>query len=143
MIVLDTNVLSELMKPTSSENVRNWFARQTETNLFTTAINQSEILYGIAALPEGKRREGLQQTAREMFAEDYAGRILPFDSEAAIAFAAIASERKRLGRPISEADARIAAICYAREAAIATRNVADFENCGISIVNPWQESPDI
>lgn len=78
-----------------------------------------------------------------MFAEDFAGRILPFDEGAAIAFAKIASERRRRGRPISQADAQIASICYARKAAIATRNVSDFEGCGISIVNPWNNEFDI
>jgi toxin FitB len=112
-------------------------ATQPLTNLFTTTITQAEILYGIALLTSGKRQTELSQAAQLMFAEDFAGRILPFDETAAIAFARIAAERRRMGKPISQADAQIASICYTRQATLATRNVSDFEGCGITIVNPW------
>lgn len=138
MIVLDTNVVSELMHPRGSLVVRQWVAAQPITNLFTTSITQAEILYGIALLPSGKRQTELSQTAQLMFAEDFAGHILPFDEAAAIAFAKIAAKRRQMGKPISQADAQIASICYTRLATLATRNVSDFEGCGIVIVNPWE-----
>ncbi|MEQ9553830.1 MAG: type II toxin-antitoxin system VapC family toxin [Coleofasciculus sp. G3-WIS-01] len=138
MIVLDTNVLSELMHPRGSQVVRQWVAAQPLTNLFTTTITQAEILYGIALLPAGKRQAELNQAAQLMFAEDFIGRILPFDETAAIAFARIAAERRRMGKPISQSDAQIASICSACQATLATRNVSDFEGCGITLVNPWE-----
>jgi toxin FitB len=138
MIILDTNVLSELMKPKKSEIVRNWAVQQSLIDLFTTTITQAEILYGIALLPAGKRRDELSQAAHLMFSEDFAGHVLPFDQSAAVAFANIASQRRQNGTPISQADAMIAAICYTCGATIATRNVSDFEGCGISIINPWE-----
>lgn len=138
MIVLDTNVLSELMKPQGSIVVRNWAAQQPVTSLFTTTITQAEILYGITILPEGKRKYELYQAATLMFAEDFLGRILPFDESAAIAFANISAQRRLSGTPISQADAQIAAICYSHNAVIATRNVSDFLGCEIFIINPWE-----
>jgi toxin FitB len=139
MIVLDTNVLSELIKPQGSTIVCNWASQQPVTSLFTTTITQAEILYGIAILPEGKRKYQLYQAATLMFVEDFAGRVITFDESAAVAFANISAQRRLSGMPISQADAQIAAICYSRNAAIATRNVVDFTNCGIFIINPWQE----
>ncbi|BAZ54306.1 PIN domain protein (plasmid) [Nostoc sp. NIES-4103] len=138
MIVLDTNVLSELMKHQGSIVVRNWAAQQPVTSLFTTTITQAEILYGITILPEGKRKYELYQAATLMFAEDFLGRILPFDESAAIACANISAQRRLSGTPISQADAQIAAICYSHNAAIATRNVSDFLGCEIFIINPWE-----
>ncbi len=138
MIVLDTNVLSELMNSKGSLVVRQWVAAQPINNFFTTTITQAEILYGIALLPPGKRQTELAQASELMFAEDFGGRILPFDEIAAIAFARIASNRRRMGKPISQADAQIASICYTRQATLATRNVSDFEGCDITIINPWE-----
>jgi len=138
MIVLDTNVVSELMHPRGSSVVRQWVAAQPITNLFTTTITQAEILYGIALLPSGKRQTELNQTAQLMFSEDFSERILPFDEAATISFARIAAERRKMGKPISQADAQIASICYTRLATLATCNVSDFEGCGIAIVNPWE-----
>ncbi|MDB9495919.1 type II toxin-antitoxin system VapC family toxin [Spirulina major CS-329] len=137
MIVLDTNVLSELMRPQGSGVVGEWVGQQVSSELYITAITAAEILYGIALLPQGKRREALSEAAQLMFREDFAGRILPFDEAAAVAFASIAAERRRSGTPISQADAQIVSICRVHGAAIATRNVDDFAGCGIAIVNPW------
>ena len=89
-------------------------------------------------MPPGKRRSALAVEIENMLGEDFSGRILPFDSPAAVAFAEIAAERRQVGRPISQADAQIAAIARSRGAALATRNVPDFEGCGIEIVNPWR-----
>ena len=137
-IVLDTNVLSELMKPQGSRAVKNWVAAQPRENLFITSITQAEILYGIAIMAESKRSFALKEAARAMFDEDFAGHILSFESKAAVYFAKIVANRKKSGRPISQFDAQIAAICLANEAAIATRNIDDFADCQIAIANPWQ-----
>ena len=136
-IVLDTNVLSELMKPKGSQTVKFWVAAQPRENLFTTSINQAEILGGIAIMPEGKRSIALQELAQAMFTVDFAGQILFFDSDAANCFAQLTSDRRKKGKPIAQADALIASICRANNAAIATRNVDDFLNCQIIIINPW------
>ncbi len=136
-MVLDTNVLSELMNPRGSQIVKSWVSEQPRVNLFTTSINQAEILGGIAIMPEGKRSQALQEIAQAMFAEDFAGQVLSFDSEAAICFAQITSNRRKSGNPISQADALIASVCLANNAAIITRNVNDFLDCQITIINPW------
>jgi predicted nucleic acid-binding protein len=138
MIVLDTNVLSELMRPAPSETVQRWVAAQLVTTLFTTTITQAEILFGLTLLPEGRRRSDLLIAAAQMFAEDFADRVLAFDTPSAIEFATIAATRRRQGRPTGTFDAQIAAIALSRGAALATRNVADFQDCGIAIINPWE-----
>jgi len=138
MIILDTNIISEIMKGDDcSENVYNWTSQQSITELFTTTITQGEILYGIAILPKGKRQEKLLNLANLMFQEDFEGRILSFEQKSAVAFAQIASHRRKKGLPISQADAQIAAICYSNSATIATRNVDDFQECNIAIINPF------
>ncbi|WP_372400662.1 type II toxin-antitoxin system VapC family toxin (plasmid) [Azospirillum sp. HJ39] len=138
MIVLDTNVLSELMRPFPSEAVLRWFAGRSAATLFTTTIIQAEILFGLALLPEGRRRSDLLMAAEQMFAEDLAGRVLPFDSMAAKAFAPIAAERRQKGWQTGAFDVQVAAIAVSRGAALATRNVADFLDCGIPIIDPWE-----
>ena len=137
MIILDTNVLAELMRPKPSARVVAWIAKQPAAELFTTSITEAEIFYGIELLTRGKRREGLLAAAQAMFAEDFAGHIFHFESEAARAFSRIAAHRRELGRPISHADAQIAAIAQVRRAKLATRNVADFADCRVELVNPW------
>jgi toxin FitB len=136
MIVLDTNVLSETLRPTPSARVLEWMRSEPASALFTTAITEAEMLYGIALLPEGRRRGSLEAIVELIFAEDLAGRILPFDSAAAREFADIAAGRRHAGQPISDADARIAAIARSRGAALATRNIADFTGCGLSLIDP-------
>jgi len=140
MIILDTNVLSELMRPNPSPRVVTWVAKQPAAELVTTSITEAEIFYGIELLTKGKRREGLLAAAEAMFAEDLAGRIFGFDSDAARVFSRIAAHRRSLGRPISPANAQIAAIAQARGAKLAARNVADFEDCGLNVVDPWNGS---
>jgi predicted nucleic acid-binding protein len=137
MIVLDTNVLSELMKPEPEARVVAWVAAQDAENLFTTSISQAEILHGVGLLPSGRRRRGFEAAAEAMFREDFRDRVLAFDSEAARPYAEIAVERRRVGRPISHFDAQIAAIAVRSGAMIATRNVTDFEACGVRIIDPW------
>jgi predicted nucleic acid-binding protein len=139
VIVLDTNVLSEALKPVPSDVVLRWLAAQDLADVFTTTISQAEVLYGIELLPAGKRRVGLSAAVEKMFAEAFQGRILPFDEDAARAFAKIAAARDAAGRPISQFDAMIAAIAQSRRASVATRNTADFEQCRIEVIDPWIE----
>ena len=138
MILLDTNILSELMRAAPEAAVEQWLADQPAASVFISAITEAELRYGLALMPPGKRRSALAVVIENMLGEDFSGRILPFDSPAAVAFAEIAAERRQVGRPISQADAQIAAIARSRGAALATRNVPDFEGCGIEIVNPWR-----
>ena len=138
MIVLDTNVLSELMKAEPDKAVFTWVASFPAESLFTTTITEAEIYYGLALLPLGKRRNDFEQVIANMFREDLSGRVLPFDSSAAHAYSRIAANRHQMGRPISQFDAQIAAIAFSRGAGIATRNAADFDECEIEIINPWE-----
>ena len=140
MIILDTNVLSELMKPQPVPQVAAWVAQQSGTELFTTTITEAEIFYGIELLARGKRREALVSAAEAMFTQDLAGRVLGFESDAARIFSKVAAQRRALGRPISHADAQIASITRARRAKLATRNQSDFADCGIDVIDPWTES---
>ena len=139
MIVLDTNVLCELMRPIPAAEVLRWVAAHPASQLFTTTITQAEILYGLEVMPKGKRRAALQLAVEAMFEKDFADRILPFDSDAARVFPKMAVSRRTLGRPMAQWDAQIAAIARSRGAALATRNSNDFEHCGIRLVNPWTE----
>jgi toxin FitB len=140
MIILDTNVLSELMRSEPSPRVLAWVARQPATELCTTSITEAEILYGIELLTKSKRRERLLEAAEAMFAEDLAGRVFGFESDAARAFSKIVAHRRAVGRPISHADAQIAAIAKVQGAKLATRNLGDFEECGLDVVDPWNVS---
>ena len=137
MIVLDTNVLSELMRSAPDELVAQWMDDQPNSSLFTTTVTQAEILYGVSVLPAGKRKQGLAAAVGAMFGQDFTGRVLPFDGSAAVAFAEICADRARLGRPISQFDAQIAAIARSRGAALATRDSPDFDECGIDVIDPW------
>lgn len=138
MIILDTNVLSETMRPHPSETVLAWLALPSPETVYVTAITQAEILTGIECMPDGKRRRDFMKCAEAMFAEDFAGRILPFDSVAAPRLAWCVSLRKSQGRRVREFDAQIAAIAWAHRATVATRNIKDFAGCGIELINPWQ-----
>jgi toxin FitB len=137
MLILDTNVLSELMNPQGSQTVKSWVNSQSRESLFTTTITKAEILYGIAILPEGNRKQRLQDAAHIVFNEEFLNQLLVFDSESAENFASLSTDRRRQGNPISQFDAQIAAICRTHRAAIVTRNVDDFLNCQVEIINPW------
>lgn len=139
MIVVDTNVLSELMRPSPEPSVRQWAFGQPAADLVTTAVSMAEILYGLARLPGGQRRDDLQVAATQVFTA-FANQILPFDAVAARHYAAIVERRDRLGRPIDGFDAQIAAIAASHGAAVATRNVRDFEHTGVDLVDPWSLS---
>jgi predicted nucleic acid-binding protein len=138
MLILDTNVVSELMRSSPNDSVLSWVAACPAANLYTTIITQAEILYGIMLLSPGKRRAAFEAAADAMFSNEFAGRILLFGSDAVHPYARIASARSRSGRPISHFDAQIAAIAYSTGATIVTRNTRDFERCGIKVINPWQ-----
>lgn len=139
MIIVDTNVVSELMRPSPSPQVRDWVSAQAPGELCTTAITVAEIRYGLERLADGRRKQSLLSAATEVFAafSDY---IQPFDADAAIWYATIVARRDRLGLPIDGFDAQIAAICRIRDAALATRNAKDFRETGIDVIDPWQHS---
>jgi predicted nucleic acid-binding protein len=140
VIILDTNVLSEALKPVPSDAVLRWLAAQSPSAVFTTTITLAEVLYGVETLPRGKRQTRLVAAVEKMFAEEFEGRILPFDEDAARVFAGIVASRNTAGRPISQFDAMIAAIARCHRAAVATRNTADFDRCGIQVLDPWTAS---
>ena len=135
--LLDTKVLSELLRAAPAPAVLAWFAEQPAQSLFVSAVTQAEMLLGARLLPAGKRRAALEAAVQAMFDEDFAGRILAFDSATVPAYADIVSTRRSAGRPISQFDAQIAAIAQHHGARLATRNLADFEGCGLALVNPW------
>lgn len=137
MILLDTNVLSEFMRVEPDSKVLDWVDSQPAMELAISAITVAEILHGIARLPVGKRKQKLESHAMAMFEEDFAGRILPFDAHAAVEYAALVAGAEASGRAVSMADAQIAAICRSHGAAIATRNVRDFEFSAVEVINPW------
>jgi toxin FitB len=137
VIILDTNVVSELMRPTLAPAISRSLSKYSADEIHSTSISLAEILYGVELLPAGKRKSELLAGAERLFRVVLAGRILPFEERAAEAFSHIAAARRSRGRPISELDAQIAAIASVYAATIATRNTADFEGCGIRLVNPW------
>lgn len=137
MIIIDTNVISELLRPTPEPAVEAWLGEQDGLSIYLTAISEAELRYGVAIMTSGKRRDGLGIAIDRILRDDMAGRILPFDSAAARAYADIAGTRRSAGKPISQADCQIAAIARAHNAPVATRNTPDFEGCGIDLINPW------
>lgn len=137
MIVLDTNVLSETLRAAPEDVPMAWLDRQRRSALFTTTISRAELLYGVHILPDGQRKTALLEAVKGIFVTDMAGQILGFDDDAADAYAEISASRKAAGKPISQFDAMIAAITKSRGASLATRNVKDFLDCGIQVINPW------
>ena len=136
-IVLDTNVVSELLRVPPDPNVFDWAIRQEAETLFLSAVSEAELLYGVEIMPVGRRRERLLAVIENILRAKFAGRILPFDSEAARAYAEIAAARRMAGLPISQSDCQIAAIARSRGAAVATRDASGFEGCGVTVINPW------
>ena len=139
MLLLDTNILSAMMRFVAEQEVADWIVGQATDELFTATVCQAEILSGIAVLPHGRRRAELEAATGAMFAEDFQGRVLPFDMQAAAAYADMFAARRKAGRPTGTMDLMLAAIARVRGASIVTRNVADFEGLGLTIVNPWQD----
>jgi predicted nucleic acid-binding protein len=137
MIVLDTDVVSEVLRPVPEPSLLDWLAKQPRASLFTTTVTRGEVLYGIRLLSDGKRRRGLWDAAKKIFSDDFADQVLSFDSDAADMYAEIAASRRMAGKPISQFDAMIVAVARSRGASLATRNVKDFEDCGVDVINPW------
>ncbi len=141
MFVIDTNVASELMRPEPAAEVAAWIGGRDAEDMYLTAVNEAELLYGVAIMPAGKRRDALEAAIIRWLGLGFGGRILPFDSAAARSYAEIAAERRQAGRPLGEADCQIAAICRARGARLVTRNARDFEGTGVSVIDPWSVGP--
>lgn len=137
MIVLDTNVISELMRQAPDDGVVRWVDRYPSDEVFITAVTAAELAYGVARLPDGQRKTVLAARISELLTEDFQDQILPFDGVAAEHYAQIAATREAAGHPIGMADAQIAAICRRFAACLATRNVKDFVDTGIAVLNPW------
>jgi toxin FitB len=136
MIILDTNVVSELMRAEPAPRVAAWVRSRDRRELRMTSITLAEIRYGIARLPEGRRKQVLLNTADDIF-RSFSDQVLPVDAAAAEQYAVIASTRERAGKPIAGSDALIAAVCRSRGAVLATRNLADFDGTGIDVMDPW------
>ena len=137
MIVLDSNVVSELMRISPDPAVETWAAGYALEDLFFSAVGEAELRYGAAIMPTGRRRATLTSDIEAMLHASFENRILPFDSAAARAYAEIAAARRAAGRPVSHPDSQIAAIARSRGMAVATRNIRDFEDMGIALINPW------
>jgi predicted nucleic acid-binding protein len=137
LIILDTNVISELMRSRPEPAVFAWVAAQPRDTLYTTHINQAEVFYGISAMPAGRRSEALAAAAEALFAEDFAHRVLPFAGAASRRYGEIVVARRATGRPIENFDALIAAIAFVAGASVATRDTSGFADCGLTLINPW------
>jgi len=140
MFLLDTNILSAVMATRPAPQVAIWMEEQVPDLLFTAAVCQAEILSGITVLPEGRRRDALEMAALAMFREDFAGRILPFDTDAAVIYSKLFAQRRSAGSPAAIADLMIASIARAHGASVVTRDAGDFEGCGLVLINPWSVS---
>jgi predicted nucleic acid-binding protein len=138
MFVLATNILSAMMSTRVVPEVAEWIAGQPVGLLFTTSISQAEILSGIAIMPESRRRSDLEAAAGAMFLEDFEGRVLPFDMNAAVAYADIFAARRRAGRPTATIDLLIASVARSHHASVVTRDVSGLEGCGLKVINPWK-----
>lgn len=138
MIVLDTNVVSELTRPGASRTVIDWVDEQDTSQLVITAVTAAEIRAGVALLPQGRRRREVGLRMEALITETFAGHVLAFDVHSSLHYAAILATRTRAGRPISGLDAQIGAVCAQHQATLATRNTADFDGVGLTVVNPWQ-----
>ncbi len=137
MLVIYTNVTSELMRPAPTPSVAAWIAERDAAEMYLTAISEAQLRFGVAILPAGRRRNALEDAMRRWLDLGFAERILPFESAAARAYAEIAAGPRQAGRPIGEADRQIAAISRTRGAVLVTRNVRDFQGTGVEVVDPW------
>ena len=140
MFILDTNVVSELMRPVPEPALKSWIADRATSSMFLTSVCEAELRFGLAVMPSGRRRDGLAASLERMLRAGFASRVLPFDSAAARAYAEIASARRAAGYPISQFDGQIAAIALTHGMVLATRNIWDFRSIGLAIVNPWADA---
>ncbi len=136
-VLLDTNVVSELLRPSPNPTVEGWVAERPAAELYFSAVGEAELRYGVAMLPTGQRKDALAAAIEGILREDFEGRILPFDSDAARAYANIAAAHRAAGRTVAPADCQIAAIARSQGMSVATRNVRDFGDIGIEIIDPW------
>lgn len=143
MIVLDTNVVSELMRQVPDDGVVRWVDRYPADEVFITAVTAAELAYGVERMPDGQRKTTLAVKVSELLSEDFQGQVLPFDGVAAVYYGEIAAAREEQGSPISMADAQIAAICRRFAACLATRNTKDFVDTGIILLNPWDAADEL
>jgi toxin FitB len=143
MIILDTNVISELMRARPEPAVVGWFRIRSLLEMATTTINLAEIRRGLARLPFGTRRRDLEATFNSLAAHGFANRVFDFDAAAADAYGDLAVQRERAGRPLEGLDGLIAAIAKFRGLPVATRNTDDFAGCGIDVINPWDAAPSV
>jgi predicted nucleic acid-binding protein len=137
MFLLDTNILFAVMRSTPAPEVADWIEGQPIEELFTTSISEAEILSELAIMRENRRRRDLEAAARAMFMEDFERRVLPFDQDAAAAYAEIFAARRRAGRPAATLDLMVASIARSRGASVVTRDVRGFEDSGVTVINPW------
>lgn len=137
MILLDTNIVSEVMKVTPAEVVLNWLNQQESSALYVATITIGEIAYGLRILPDGKRRTSLTDKFEQFIAQAFAQRVIDYDEPAARVYGEIMGARKESGRPMSIPDGQIAAVARCNHLCVATRNVADFEPCGVDLINPF------
>jgi predicted nucleic acid-binding protein len=140
MIILDTNIISELMKQSPSSFVSDWIDKQEVSLLFVSSITIAELSYGICVLPEGARKNHLNNAFNTMIKEAFKHRVLFFNEAAAYYYGKLMAHRKNLGRPLSILDGQIAAITVQQGASLATRNTKDFSGCGLDLINPFNKS---
>lgn len=141
MIVLDTNVVSEIMRPRPDPAVLAWLDAQAPSELWLTAVGAAELMFGVARLEDGARKQQLARSVSAMLETDFAGQVLPFDLAAASVYAQLAAQREPIGQPVAMADAQIASVCLAHGASLATRNHKHFDGLGLVIINPWSAAP--
>jgi predicted nucleic acid-binding protein len=137
VIVLDTNVVAEFMKTSPAVRVAQWLASHARSRIFTTSVTQAEIFFGLEIMPHGRKRDALYKAAAAMFRDKFANHVLAFDGDASHTFAQIAAARRKAGKPIGQFDCQIAAIARLHGAAIATRDLRDFADCGVDLIDPW------
>ncbi len=138
MIVMDTNVLSEIVRAAPAPQVFEWYDSLDAGDVFTTAVTVGELLYGVERLPAGRRRSQLAVVVHKIVHDALAGHVIPYDLDAAAEFAIVMADRERIGRSIDGPDAQIAAICRSRGAVLATRDTLDFETTGVDVLDPWE-----
>lgn len=138
MIIVHTNVISEILRPSLDHAVLSWFGAQARSALHATSITRAELMRGAWLLPQGKRKSALLKLLQDILDTNFRHKILSFDCAAADAYAVLTSTRQSSGRPMSQSDAMIAAIAITHKATLATRNIRDFQGCGVELVNPWE-----
>jgi predicted nucleic acid-binding protein len=141
MIILDSNIISELIAANPDQSVSRWFKFLPRQDVYTTAITEAKMRYGAAQLDAGQRKANLESLLKQIFTVRFADRVLPFNSAAAAVFGDVVVRRERMGLRIDYPDLQIAAIALSHGATVATRNISDYEACGVELINPWTDKP--